>query len=144
LYSKTVEDHAHVVFGFGSGLRGYLDASWSARHYRTPTIHIHYQAENGTLDVDDDRVRVFLDEAKDGFESGWRVWNKPDLPSSATIDIGGAHYTAQMEEFVGAVRGHRRVDSDVQSALKVQHAIDAAYRSAENNGSPVRVGSSLK
>ena len=34
-------------------MRGFFDASWSARHYRTPTVQLHVQGENGTLDVDD-------------------------------------------------------------------------------------------
>ena len=62
LYSSTVEDYCHAMFSFRSGLVGYLDASWSARHYRTPTIAIHVQGSAGTLDVDDDQVRLFLDK----------------------------------------------------------------------------------
>lgn len=138
-YSKAVEDHAHVVFECESGLRGFMDASWSARHHRTPSIAIHYQGEQGTLDVDDDEVRLFLDRAYGDYTSGWRTWSKPDLPSAATIDIGGAHYTRQMEAFVSAVRGVGRVQSDVRSALETQRVIEAAYRSAERNGEPIRV-----
>ena len=71
LYSSTVEDYCHAMFSFRSGLVGYLDASWSARHYRTPTIAIHVQGSAGTLDVDDDQVRLFLDKPFGQFPEGW-------------------------------------------------------------------------
>lgn len=140
LYSESVEDHAHVFFQFKNGLAGYMDASWSARHYRTPTIQIHVQGENGTLDVDDDHVRVFLDGAAAGCAEGWSQWRKPDLYRPVCFDIGGTQYTLQAEEFLEAVRGRGQVGSTVASALKVQQVVDAAYKSAELGGAPVKLG----
>jgi predicted dehydrogenase len=140
LYSADVEDYAHVVMTFRSGLLGYLDASWSARHHRTPTISISYQAENGTLDVDDDEVRLYLEEPAGEYASGWTIWKKPDLPTTAIIDIGGSHYTDQMQEFLAAARGQGQVSSDVASAIKVQYVLDAAYKSALNRGTPMTIG----
>jgi predicted dehydrogenase len=138
LYSIGVEDYCHVVFRFRSGLLGYMDASWSARHYRTPTISIHAQGENGTLDVDDDSVRLFLVEPRAGLPAGWSSWRKPDLYRGVTIDIGGPQYTSQLEEFLAAIRDGQPVSSDVVSALTTQAVIDAVYRSAQTNGAPVR------
>jgi predicted dehydrogenase len=139
LYSEAVEDHAHVFFEFASGMRGFLDASWSARHYRTPTMQIHAQGENGTLDVNDDRVALFLLAAAGGFDAGWHEWRKPDLYRGVPFDIGGANYTAQAMQFISSIRGSANVESDVQSALKVQQVISAAYRSAERGGAPTSV-----
>jgi predicted dehydrogenase len=138
LYSASVEDHCHAVFKFRSGLLGYMDASWSARHYRTPTIAIHVQGENGTLDVDDDSVRLSLEEARAGLPAGWSVWRKPDLYRGVTIDVGGPQYTTQLEEFVAAIRTGAPVSSDVASAVRTQAVIDAVYASAEAHGAPVR------
>jgi predicted dehydrogenase len=140
LYSESVEDYAHVVLSFRTGLLGYVDASWSARHHRTPTISINFQAENGTLEVDDDEVRLYLESPSGSYDAGWSIWKKPDLPSGAVVDIGGAHYTNQMQEFLRASRGQGRVDSDIASAMKVQQVLDAAYRSAEGGGAIVSVG----
>lgn len=139
LYSSEVEDHAHLFFRFANGLAGYLDASWSARHYRTPAISIHVQGENGTLDVDDDQVQLFAVDAKDGWDAGWHRWRKPDLYRGVPFDIGGAAYTDQAIEFVRAVRGEGKVGSDIRSAYEVQRVIDAAYLSAERNGAPVEL-----
>jgi predicted dehydrogenase len=139
LYSPAVEDHAHVFFNFENGLRGFLDASWSAMHYRVPAMAIHVQGEDGTLDVNDDRVALFLIDCKSGMSAGWHAWRKPDLYQGVPFDIGGSSYTAQAIQFVGAIRGVAKVESDVHSALQVQHIISAAYASAELNGAPVPV-----
>lgn len=139
LYSDQVEDHAHVFMQFANGLRGFFDASWSARHFRTPTVSIHVQGENGTLDVDDDSVRLFVNDAAAGFGSGWHQWRKPDLYRGTPFDIGGANYTEQALQFLGAIHGTSRVESDVLSAYKVQQVIDAAYSSAGRNGAPVQI-----
>ncbi|WP_026380415.1 Gfo/Idh/MocA family protein [Afifella pfennigii] len=137
LYSQQVEDHAHVFLQFENGLRGFLDASWSARHYRTPTVAIHVQGENGTLDVDDDQVQLFLVDGVGSLAAGWHRWRKPDLYKGVPFDIGGTIYTDQAMEFLGAVRGEGEVGSDIRSAFEVQRVIDAAYLSAEGNGVPV-------
>lgn len=139
LYSEQVEDHAHVFMQFANGLRGFFDASWSARHYRTPTVTIHVQGENGTLDVDDDGVRLFVCDPAAGFAAGWRTWRKPDLYRGTVFDIGGPNYTEQALQFLDALRGSGRVESDVLSAFKVQQVIDAAYLSADQNGAPVTI-----
>jgi predicted dehydrogenase len=138
LYSTTVEDHCHAVFRFRSGLLGYMDASWSARHYRTPTISIHVQGENGTLDVDDDSVRLFLEEARPQLPAGWSTWRKPDLYRGVTIDVGGPQYTTQLEEFLAAIRSGTPISSDVASAVRTQAVIEAVYESARAHGAPVK------
>jgi predicted dehydrogenase len=140
LYSAKVEDYAHVFFQFENGLRGFLDASWSARHFRTPTMSIHVQGEHGTLDVNDDRVALFLTDKTGDVEAGWHHWHKPDLYRGVPFDIGGSNYAAQTMEFLGAIRNEAKVSSDVVSALAVQRVISAAYRSAASGGASIAVG----
>ncbi len=139
LYSESVEDHAHVFMQFENGLRGFFDASWSARHYRTPTVQLHVQGENGTLDVDDDGVRLWLSDPASGMTAGWHSWRKPDLYRGTLFDIGGPNYTEQALQFLQALRGSGSVESDVKSAFKVQQVIDAAYQSSERQGASVRI-----
>lgn len=136
LYSSTVEDHAHAFFSFKSGLTGFMDASWSARHFRTPTISIHVQGEHGTLDVNDDDVRLFLDKAHGDLPADWSIWRGPDLYQGVPFDIGGPQYTRQAIDFLEAVRQGTMVSTDVASAYKTQSVVDAIYLSAEQNGAP--------
>ena len=134
--SAEVEDHVHAYFEFTSGAVGYLDASWSARHYRTPTISIHAQGDNGKLDVDDDEVRVCLDSPAADLVSGWHRWRKPDLYRAVPLDIGGPQYSLQMMDFLQAVRSLSGVESDIASGIRTQRVIDAIYASARAGGVP--------
>lgn len=139
LVSQDVEDHVHSYFKFQSGAVGFMDASWSARHFRTPTISIHVQGDYGTLDVNDDEVRLYLDSPKLGYAGGWTNWRKPDLYQPVPLDIGGTHYTLQMLEFLNAVTNHTDVQSNVASGLKTQKIIDAIYESSRNSGAPINL-----
>jgi predicted dehydrogenase len=141
LVSQDVEDHVHSYLKFHSGAVGFMDASWSARHFRTPTISIHVQGDCGTLDVNDDEVRLYLDSPKLGYSGGWTNWQKPDLYRPVPLDIGGAQYTLQMLEFLNAVTNRIDVQSNVVSGLRTQKIIDAIYESSRNGGAPVSLAS---
>lgn len=139
LVSEMVEDHVHAYLEFGSGAVGFVDASWSARHFRTPTISIHAQGEDGTLDVSDDEVRLFLDRPTQSLSDGWTTWRKPDLYRPVPVDIGGTQYTLQMMDFLHAVTNFTDVKSNVASGVRTQLVIDAIYESARNRGARVMV-----
>jgi predicted dehydrogenase len=134
-YSEKVDDFAHAIFEFRSGLSGYMDASWSVRHHRTLDLSISVHGAAGTLQVTEDDVRLYLDEAIGEYQSGWTVFRKPDLFESVTIDVGGPEYTRQDEQFLNAVAAGRPVESDVQSALDVQHVVEAVYESSASGRS---------
>lgn len=139
LYSEAVEDAAHAYISFRNGLTGYMDASWSTRHYRMVTISIHVQGEYGTLDVDDDQTRLYLDNALNSYAQGWSIWKKPDLYRPVSFDIGQPQYTRQAEEFLAAVQSKGQVSSDVYSAYLTQCTVEAIYRSAARNGAPISI-----
>ena len=139
LVSRSVEDHVHAYLEFDSGAVGFVDASWSVRHFRTPTISIHAQGENGTLDVNDDDVRLFLDSPVAHISGGWTNWRKPDLYRPAPLDIGGTQYTFQMMDFLQAVSERTDVESNVASGIRTQQVIDSIYESARRRGASVSV-----
>jgi predicted dehydrogenase len=133
-YSQNVEDAVHCYLEFKSGLSGWIDTSWSQRHHRTLTTAIEVQGEHGTLHFDDDEVRLFLDRPVGDYPAGWTQLRKPDLFQGVSFDVAGPSYTRQFEEFVAAVRGQGKIESDAESAYRVQQVIDGIYRSAENSG----------
>jgi predicted dehydrogenase len=116
LYSEEVEDAAHGVFNFASGLKASIDTSWSERHHRTLTMNISLQAENGTLEFNEDEVKVYLDSPAQGLPEGWSTWKKPDLFQGVSIDVGGPHYTRQAEAFVESIRNNKPVHNDARAA----------------------------
>jgi predicted dehydrogenase len=139
LYSSQVEDSAHAFFQFKNGLKGWMDSSWSSRHYRTLTMQIHVQGERGTLDVNEDEVKLYLDDQYQDYKAGWSKWLKPDLYKGVETDVGGVHYTRQAQAFLDAIQKSEKVEADVESAFEVQRLMDAIYESARNNGAPVKV-----
>ena len=136
-YSEEVEDYAHANLTFKSGLTGWLDSSWSVRHHRLMQIEIHIHAENGTLTVTDDFVKLFLDRKVKPYEAGWTQYYKPDLFEGAEIDLGGPFYTRQLVAFLNAIKENGDVEGNVQNAYEVQRIVDAIYQSAQQNGAPV-------
>lgn len=141
LYSEKVEDAVHCYMQFKNGMTGWIDTSWSIRHYRSLTTSVEVQTELGTLSFNDDEVKVFLETPSKNFKKGWTVLRKPDLFQGVAFDIGGPHYTRQLEEFLNAIRGAGKVGSDVTSAYRVQKVVDAIYQSAENEGIRTRIES---
>lgn len=138
LYSEEVEDAAHAQMEFENGVQGWIDCSWSRRHHRLLEIGIEVQGENGTLSVDDDSVKLFLDDVAFGHAAGWTIWKKPDLFHGAPIDIGGPQYTRQDEAFARAVMLGGTLESDITNAWHVQKTVDAIYKSTERRGEPVK------
>lgn len=139
LYSEEVEDSAHGMMEWTSGLSGWFDCSWSERHHRLLEIEVAVQGENGNLVVNDDTVKLFLESPAMGHASGWTHWKKPDLFEGVTIDIGGPQYTKQDEDFARAVMQGGRVSSDVANGIEVQRVVDAVYESADHRGKEVRL-----
>ncbi len=140
VFSGCVDDFSHAWFTFQSGLTGFMDTSWSVRHHRMVEISIDVQGERGTLTVNDDVVKLFLDQPFGENPAGWTVWRKPDLFRPVEVDVGGPQYTIQDSAFLDAVRAGSKVECDVNAARQVQDVIDAIYRSSDAGGAQVTIG----
>lgn len=141
VWSKQVEDFAHLVLEFRSGLVGWLDCSWSVRGRRTVETTVEVLGERGALTVTDDSLRLELDEPAGGWPAGRTVESAAELFRPVPIDVGGPHYTREDMGFVAAVAGGRPAAPDVAQGFHVQAVVDAAYRSAAAGGAPVEVAS---
>jgi predicted dehydrogenase len=139
-YSSETEDFAHAYLEFKDGVTGWFDASWSVRHHRMVEISLNIEAENGTLMVNDDEVRLFLEKPAKGYQEGWTTYTKPELFSGVEIDVGGPQYTRQDRHFVDAVIQGNPTDCDVKTAYRAQEVTDAIYESAKNGGNRVVLG----
>jgi predicted dehydrogenase len=139
VYSEEVEDFAHVMLEFESGLRAWMDCSWSVRHKRMVQTTIEILGDNGSLVINDDEVRLYLDDPAGGMAAGWTIFTAPDLYRSVQFDVGGPQYTREDEAFVAALREGAAAEPDVMQALRVQRVVDAGYASANKHGAPVTV-----
>ncbi|MCC6277756.1 MAG: Gfo/Idh/MocA family oxidoreductase [Oligoflexia bacterium] len=136
LYSSEIEDAAHVMLEFQSGLRGVLDCCWSKRFHRTPETRIEVAGDNGTLTVTDDGISLYLDESASGYQKGWTNLTAPELYQGVEVDVGGGQYTRELRDFLNILKTGKPSPITAQQALHVQHVIEAAYLSAERKGTP--------
>ncbi|MBI1892815.1 MAG: Gfo/Idh/MocA family oxidoreductase [Candidatus Rokubacteria bacterium] len=139
LYSIEVEDAAHAMLEFESGLRGWVDCCWSVRFRRTVETTIDVLGDNGALVVTDDMVCVFLDRQAGGLSAGTTMLTAVDLFRPVEVDVGGPQYTREVQAFLDALCSGRHPEPDVAQALHVQRIVDAAYSSARRAGAPERV-----
>jgi predicted dehydrogenase len=136
VYSPEIEDFAHVMLEFRSGLRGWIDSSWSVRGKRTLETSIDILGDNGSLFINDDTVRLHLDQPSPNWSVGQTLWRAPDLYQSVPVDIGGPHYTREDQAFLTTLQTQTMPAPDVLQAYHVQQLIDAAYASSVAAGAP--------
>jgi predicted dehydrogenase len=136
VYSEEIEDFAHLLLEFRSGLRAWVDCSWSVRFRRTVETVIDVLGDNGSLVVTDDSVRLFLDRPAGRMQAGWAVWNAVDLYQGVEVDVGGPHYTREDQAFLEALSMGTAPQPDIHQAFHVQQIVDAAYASSLRDGFP--------
>jgi predicted dehydrogenase len=129
-YSKEVEDFAHSAIEFETGLKGYLDTSWSIRNHRLPEIMIEIHGTNGMMILNDDFVRVKLDETDGNFPAGDTTIYKQALSSGTLIDIAGPEYTKEDIHVVDCARTKKQTMINSFDASRAQSVIDSMYSSS--------------
>ena len=139
VYSPDIEDFAHVMLEFQSGLRGWVDSSWSVRGKRTLETTIDVVGDNGSLFVNDDTVRLSLDRSATEYAAGQMQWCAADLFTPVPIDVAGPQYTREDQSFLHALQTNSLAVPNVEQAYYVQQIIDAAYASSAQSGAPQKV-----
>ena len=139
VYSPGIEDFAHVALNFNSGLKGWIDASWSVRFKRKMELRIDILGENGSLIISDDTLQLFLDSERGGWPSGKTYLSANDLFTGVYIDIGGAKFTYQAQKFLESIENGKKINPDIEQGYHVQQVVDAAYKSSQNEGAPIHI-----
>lgn len=130
-YSSEVDDYVHAIVEFESGVAGNLDVSWSMRNYRLPEILIEVQGTDGSLTVTDDYVRVHADNAVSGVtEAGTHTLQKPAFNTSVDFLLADPEYTMEDKYFLKALQDHTQVETDFNTAARVNRFIDLIHQKA--------------
>jgi predicted dehydrogenase len=132
-YSNEVEDFAHATLKFQSGLVTNTDVSWSVRNHRLQETTIEIHGSNGMIKVNDDYIRMTLNESSSGFKSGNTVIYKQSIPDGVSIDIGGPEYTKEDEYFINCIRNGKKSMIGIVEAIATQSVIDAIYNSTKKH-----------
>jgi predicted dehydrogenase len=126
--SKQVEDFAHALFWFESGLRGYVDVSWSVEGYRLPETKIEVIGSEGRIEVSDDRLFVSGNQSKEDSEG--KEFTAPDLYKGVSFLIGDPEYCTEDEFFVNSIRNGREAHPDFSDATIVNKVIEGIHKSS--------------
>jgi predicted dehydrogenase len=133
IYSSEVDDSAHAVVKFLSGIEGQLDTSWSIPGYRLPELNIEVAGSNGSLRVNEDFIKIDLDRPVSPFnESKIRIY-KQSLNTGVPVDLGGPEYTKEDIHMVGCVRERKQTLVNAYEAARTQSVIEAIYDAGKSN-----------
>ena len=129
IYSKEVEDKAHLKLYFQDNLQGEIDTSWSIPGYRIPETNIVVNGSKGTLRVNEDFIDIKLKEDNtDSDDKYYRIY-KQELNKGVMVDLGGPDYTKEDLHFINCVKDSKDSMINVLEASKSQALIEAAYKS---------------
>jgi predicted dehydrogenase len=129
IYSD-VEDAATALFEFPGDVLGTMDVSWSVPGYRLPYTEIHIEGRNGTMELTNDYIKLFLYKAHGNFPTEWTTIHKIDLPSSSRFELGAEGLYEEDQDFMLRCQDRKSPGVTWNDGLEVQRMIEAVYRSA--------------
>ena len=113
VYSKQVEDIVSTNLFYDSGehagLSGTMYVNWSDSSFRKPTNKFEVFGREGRLIVDQYGMKLHLKQpcARHGVKEGWNQLYITDVASAVPFYVRGIEYTAQLSDFVTAVRAQK-------------------------------------
>lgn len=131
VYSKEVEDFAHMEMEFSNNIRGELDTSWSIRGYRIPEINLEITGNNGVIKVNEDFIKIDLKKPNTEFTNPSITIYKQSLNRGVIIDLGGPDYTKEDLHMVDCIKNKQQSIVNVFEASKTQSVIDSMYEAAK-------------
>ncbi len=129
-YSE-VEDAATAYLEFANGVKGTLDVSWSLPGYRLSYLECVVEGNNGTLELTNDYIRLYLHRPQKGFAKEWTTIHKIDLPQGTRFELGGEGYYEEDVDFIQCCLERKSPVVTWLDGLEVQKVIEAIYLSAE-------------
>ncbi len=107
------------------GLEGKFDVSWCIKDYRMPEVRISVNGSDGTIDVNDDVVRL---QERNGRN---HTWYRHDLNDHVPFWLGLPEYYREDLHFVESVQNSSGSSPDFHAAAKVDELIAQVERLCE-------------
>jgi predicted dehydrogenase len=127
---SEVEDCGTALLEYASGMQGALDVSWSLPGYRLTYVDLTIEAENGSLELTNDDIRIYLYKAAGGYPKEWTHLYRADMPSTSEFELGGEGFYEEDKEFIDCCAERRKPLVSWTEGLEVQRVVEAIYRSA--------------
>jgi predicted dehydrogenase len=123
-FSPTSIDCANFEVNGISDLKGTFEVSWCKEGYRMPEFGISVTGSNGVLSVDDSALKLETNNAMQ------REWYRQDLDDTVKFSLGDSEYFREDETFFQSIVHESKVESNFQTALKVDFLLEEVRRSA--------------
>lgn len=101
-----------------NGLKGEFNISSSMPNYRMPEVGLSIRGSKGTIEVNDDMLKLDLKDEKSS------LWYRHNLDDSVDFWLGGPEYFREDEYFINSVIEGHRAEPSFLSASEVDHIID--------------------
>jgi predicted dehydrogenase len=147
VYSQQVEDIVSTSLfydgGAHAGLAGTLYVNWSDASYRKPTNKFEIFGKRGKIEVDQHGMKIHLSQPSEahGLKEGWNRLYITDVFSNVDYYVRGIEYTAQIRDFLGAIRakdaGSQKVRCTFADAAENLRVIEQIFvdHAAQNHAS---------
>jgi predicted dehydrogenase len=122
-----VEDSAAIVLEFQSGTLGHIDVSWSRPGYPLPATIITVEGTQGVMEINDDTLKLFTYRATKGFEKGWTILHRADLPASPRFYLGQEGSSEANGNFIDSCLKKSKPLVRWQEGLEVMRLVEAIY-----------------
>ena len=106
------------------GLVGHFEVSWRKNNYRMPEFGLSIQGTKGTLDVNDDVVKLTLSGSVP------KRWYRHDMADNVDFLLGGPEYYRENQQFIHALIKGEPTESSFKNTLKVDYILEQVRQQA--------------
>jgi predicted dehydrogenase len=122
LFSTISIDSANFEVSGTNALKGTFDVSWCKEGYRMPEFRLVITGTDCMLSVDDTALMLELENSQQ------RTWYRQDLDDSVKFLVGDPEYFREDEAFFQSLAQKSGVESNFQTALKVDFLLEEVRR----------------
>lgn len=130
---SAVEDVATCVLELGDGVVASIDTAWTVAGHPVEHTQLLLVGEKGSLEIGDDRARLYLNRADGTYAQGWTAFHRAELdhaPVDLSADYGGEGYANEDRDFLACCANGGTPLVSWREGLAVQRMIAAIYESA--------------
>ncbi len=141
VFSEGTDDEVFSTLRWNDGPTAQLSVNWSDESHRKMSTKISLIGTNGRLYADRQECQAYLRKPIEGletYETGWTVKYTTELTEDRWFYLRGEEYSAQIDEFVGAIRAGEGAarENDFASATQTDKTMAMIIENAET-GQPV-------